>query len=127
MVAKCLDSCINISNHNPLPLQHWIRDHIKPLLPPPPKGILFVASAPCEVQPGFFWIQMVGIGGGQKPPHTYCRVRTWQSPCRGPRRGQPLASGVLGVLSGSEWDMPPFGAMISKPFSMGPKLEENQK
>lgn len=31
-----------------------------------------------------------------------------------------------GGLSGRKWDMSPFGAMISKSFSMGTELEEDQ-
>lgn len=33
--------------------------------------------------------------------------------------GQALDSGALGRLSGTEWAVPPFGALISKPFLMG--------
>lgn len=60
---------------------------------------------------------MVGIG---KEHHaTHLRLGTWQSSCRGPREHQALDSGVLGRLSGREWALPPFGALISKPFPMG--------
>lgn len=33
--------------------------------------------------------------------------------------GQALDSGVLGRLSGREWAVPPFGALILKPFPLG--------
>lgn len=68
------------------------------------------------------------MGWGEQEHHpTHPRIGTGQSPGRDPRMGQaPGLWRVCWGLSGKEWDVHPFGAMISKPFLMGADPEENR-
>lgn len=51
----------------------------------------------------------------------------WQAPWQGPRMGQALDAGVPARLSGSGGEVPPLGALVSKPFPRVAELGENQR
>lgn len=91
---------------------------------PHPKGVLCVASAPLQ---GSAWFPLDTDGwgwGATGTPADTSQVRdsavTRWRPQNGPGPALQCAGGLLGRV----WEVPPFGAMVSKPFSMGGRTGE---